>query len=112
AASEGVDLLGYYLPPFAYAYMQVLAQAVETAKGTDQDKLAEALRNGTFKTIVGDIKFGANGEWDKGRVILVQYHDIKGNDLEQFRAMATTKILGPTQFKTGEIAAPYQEAKK
>src|SRR5262249_35503646 len=29
AAAEGVDLLGYYLPPFAYAYMQVLAQAVE-----------------------------------------------------------------------------------
>ena len=112
AASEGVDLLGYYLPPFAYAYMQVLAQAVETAKGTDQDKLAEALRNGTFKTIVGDIKFGANGEWDKGRVILVQYNGIKGNDLEQFRGMDTIKILGPSQLKTGEILSPYQEAKK
>ncbi len=32
AASKGVDALGYYLPPFAYGYMQVLQQAVEAAK--------------------------------------------------------------------------------
>ena len=29
AAAEGVDPLGYYLPPFAYANMQVIEQAVE-----------------------------------------------------------------------------------
>src|SRR4051812_8327243 len=32
APAAGVDVLGYYLPPFAYAYMQVLQQAVESAK--------------------------------------------------------------------------------
>ena len=112
APSEGVDLLGYYLPPFAYAYLQILGQAVESAKGVDQEKLAAALRSNTFKTIVGDIKFGKDGEWDKGRVILVQYNGVKGNDLEQFRGMDTIKILGPAQFKTGEMLAPYQEAKK
>ena len=44
APSAGVDPLGYYLPPFAYGYMQVLQQAVEGTKGLDQDKLADYLR--------------------------------------------------------------------
>jgi branched-chain amino acid transport system substrate-binding protein len=71
AGSMGVDPLGYYLPPFAYAYMQVLQQAIETAKSLDDDKYSEALRAGTFKTIVGDIKFGSNGEWVEPRVLAV-----------------------------------------
>jgi len=112
AATEGVDLLGYYLPPFAYSYMQILAQAVETAKSVDQDKLADALRKTTFKTIVGDVKFGPDGEWEKGRVILVQYHSIKGNDIGQFRGMDTMKVLGPADYKSGDVSAPYHEAKQ
>jgi branched-chain amino acid transport system substrate-binding protein len=111
AAAEGVDPFGYYLPPFAYGQMQILAQAVEAAKSIDQDKLAEAMRSNTFKTIVGDIKFGKDGEWDKGRVILTQYSGIKGNDIEQFRGMDVTKIIAPAQYKTGELAAPYHEVK-
>jgi branched-chain amino acid transport system substrate-binding protein len=111
AAAEGVDPFGYYLPPFAYGQMQILAQAVEAAKSIDQDKLAEAMRSNTFKTIVGDIKFGKDGEWDKGRVILTQYSGIKGNDIEQFRGMDVTKIIAPAQYKTGELQAPYNEVK-
>ena len=34
-------------------------------------------RKTTFKTIMGDIKFGQNGEWEKGRMLQVQYHGIK-----------------------------------
>ena len=68
APSAGVDPLGYYLPPFAYGYMQVLQQAVEGTKGLDQDKLADYLRSHTFKTVVGDVKFGPNGEWAEPRV--------------------------------------------
>ena len=45
APAAGVDPLGYYLPPFAYGYMQVLQQAVEGTKGLDQDKLADYLRS-------------------------------------------------------------------
>src|SRR5436190_15598232 len=39
APSEGVDPLGYYLPPFAYANLQVLEASGEGTKGLDQDKL-------------------------------------------------------------------------
>ena len=77
AAAAGVDLLGYYLPPFAYADMQVLRQAVEGAKSLDQDKLADYLRTHTFQTIVGDIKFGPNGEWTEPRVLEVQFQGVK-----------------------------------
>src|SRR5579863_477830 len=58
AASAGVDPLGYYLPPFAYANMQALAAAVDGTKSLDQDKIAEFLRSHTVKTIVGDVKWG------------------------------------------------------
>src|SRR6202000_832726 len=57
AASEGVDPLGYYLGPWAYTYMQVLAAAVEGVKGLDQNKLADYLRDTPVKTVMGCIKF-------------------------------------------------------
>ena len=46
--------------------MQVLQQAVEGAKSLDQDKLADYLRSHTFKTIAGDIKFGARRRVGRG----------------------------------------------
>jgi branched-chain amino acid transport system substrate-binding protein len=41
AVKAGVDPLGYYLPPWAYAMMQVLGQAIEGAKSLDQQKVAD-----------------------------------------------------------------------
>jgi branched-chain amino acid transport system substrate-binding protein len=112
AASAGVDALGYYLPPFGYAYMQVLQQAVEGTKSLDQDKLADYLRSHTFKTAVGDIKFGPGGEWVEARVMEVQFRDIKNNDVDQFRDPHTEVILWPPALKTGDVIYPYADAKK
>jgi branched-chain amino acid transport system substrate-binding protein len=112
AASEGVDPLGYYLPPFAYANLQVLGEAVDATKSLDQDKLADYLRQSTFKTIVGDIKFGANGEWAEPRVLEIQFHDITGNGLDQFKDDSKQTILWPSEYKTGGVAYPYTDAKK
>lgn len=111
APSMGVDPLGYYLPPFAYGYMQVLQQAVETAKSLDDDKLADVLRTATFHTIVGDVKFGPNGEWVEPRVLEVQFQNVKSNDMEQFRNPDTEVILWPPDLKTGNIEYPYAEVK-
>jgi len=47
-AKEGVDPLGFYLPPYAYAMMQVLDQAITATKGLDQAKLAEYIHTNTF----------------------------------------------------------------
>ena len=112
AASEGVDPLGYYLPPFAYANLQVLQAAVEGTKSLDQDKLADWLRKNTIKTIVGDLAFGSNGEWKEARVLQVQFHDVQGSDLDQWKTDAKQTILWPDKYATGKAAYPYSSAKK
>jgi branched-chain amino acid transport system substrate-binding protein len=107
AASAGVDPLGYYLPPFAFGYMQVLQQAVEGTKSLDQDKLADYLRTHTFTTIIGDVKFGPNGEWAEPRVNEVQFQNVNANDVEQFKDPKTEVILWPSSLKTGDLLYPY-----
>jgi branched-chain amino acid transport system substrate-binding protein len=111
AGEAGVDALGYYLPPFAYADLQVVGEAVEATHGTDQAKLADYLRSHTFHTMVGDIKFGPNGEWAEPRVLEVQFHGIHGHDVEQFRGMDTQAVLFPPALKTGEPRYPYTDAR-
>jgi branched-chain amino acid transport system substrate-binding protein len=111
APSAGVDPLGYYLPPFAYGYLQVLQQAVEGIKGVDQEKLADYLRTHTFKTVVGDVKFGPNGEWSEPRVNQVQFQNVKANDIEQFKDPKTEVILWPLELKTGDLMYPYTDVK-
>jgi branched-chain amino acid transport system substrate-binding protein len=111
SAAAGVDLLGYYLPPFGYALMQVVEQAVKGAGGTDDTKLAEFARKNTFKTVVGDIKFNAEGEWETAQVMAVQFQGVKGNDVDQFRDPKTEVILWPTKYKTGNIIYPYDPKK-
>jgi branched-chain amino acid transport system substrate-binding protein len=112
APGEGVDLLGYFLPPFAYSEMQVLAQAIEAVKSVDNDKLAEYMHKATFRTIEGELAFGPDGEWTEARPIWVQYHDIRGHDVEQFRGPKTVTILAPEKYKTGEMVYPYTKARE
>ena len=111
AEKAGVDPLGYYLPPYSYATGQVLAQAIEATKGLDQQKLADYIRATEFNTIVGKVKFGKNGEWAKGRTLMVQYQKIQGNGIEQFRGPGKKVVLYPDEFKSGNIIYPYSAAK-
>jgi branched-chain amino acid transport system substrate-binding protein len=112
APSEGVDPLGYYLGPWAYARMQVLGDAVEATKSLDQQKIADHIRNTTFKTVVGDVKFGAKGEWDKARILTVQFQNIKGTSVDDFRDGKGEVVVWPEQYKAGDVILPYTEAKK
>ncbi|HEU5189033.1 MAG TPA: amino acid ABC transporter substrate-binding protein [Methylomirabilota bacterium] len=111
AEKEKVDTLGYYLPPYSYALMQVLGQAVEATKGLDQQKIADYIRKTEFNTIVGKIKFGKNGEWAHGRTLMVQYQKIDGSGAEQFRKPGKKVVLYPDEFKSGTIIYPYAAAK-
>ena len=107
AGEAGVDPLGWYLPPFAYAYLQILGDAIEATKSTDQTKVADYIRSTTFKTIVGDISFGQDGEWSAPRVLEVQWQGIKGNTLGDFQDTNTEAILTPDDYKTGSVVEPY-----
>jgi branched-chain amino acid transport system substrate-binding protein len=111
AAGEGVDPLGYYMAPFGYAQLQVLQQAVEGAKSLDDAKLGDYMRANTFKTVVGDVKFGAKGEWAQSRVLQVQFQNIKGNDFAQFKDISTEPVLWPAEYASGSPIFPYEKAK-
>jgi branched-chain amino acid transport system substrate-binding protein len=106
AKDAGSDPLGYYMVPVSYAEMQVLQQAIEATKSLDQDKLADYMRANTFHTVYGDIKFGKDGEWEKPRMLMVQFQGITSGDLEQFRDPSHTVILDPPELKSGN-AVPY-----
>ncbi len=108
ATGQGVDPLGFYVPPFIYAGMQVLGQAIEKTGNLDQKALAKTMHEATFQTIVGDVKFAANGEWEKPRVLMVQYTGISGNGLDQFRSAAPYAILSPPEFRTAEPVTPFR----
>lgn len=112
AQSAGVDVLGYFLPPFAYAEMQILQNAVTSVGTIDQSKLAEHIHKTTFKTIVGDIKFAANGEWEKPRALFVQYQNVDNSGVDQFRRAGTQVILYPPEFKSGSFAYPFSQIKR
>ena len=113
AAGEGVDPLGYFLPPFAYSELQILGAAVEATRSLDDDTLAQYLHSHSFQTIVGEIAFGPDGEWTEGRPIWVQYHGVQGNGIEQFRGPdpRTVTILSPARYKTGTMIYPYTAAR-
>jgi branched-chain amino acid transport system substrate-binding protein len=111
APAEGVDALGYYMAPWGYAQLQVMAQAIEATKSIDDKKLADFIRANTFKTVLGDITFGKGGEWAQSRVLQVQFHDVKGNDVEQFRTMGTQTLLTPAEYNSGTVIYPYEKAK-
>jgi branched-chain amino acid transport system substrate-binding protein len=111
SAKEGVDLLGYYMAPWAFADLQVLQQAIEGTKSIDDGKLAAFLHANTFKTVVGDIKFDDKGELAVGRTIQTQFQGIKGNDLDQFRNISAQVILAPSELKSGNVIYPYEKAR-
>jgi branched-chain amino acid transport system substrate-binding protein len=111
AAEAKVDPLGYYMAPLAYAQMQVLEQAVRETKSLDDAKLGEYMRTNTFKTVMGDVKFGKGGEWTEGRVLQVQFQNVKGNDVEQFKGTATQVVVDPPEYASGQVIFPFEKAR-
>jgi branched-chain amino acid transport system substrate-binding protein len=88
-----------------------LQQAVEASKSLDDAKLAEHIRASTFKTVVGDVKFGPKGEWAQSRVLQVQFQNVKGNDVGQFKDVSTQVVVAPADYESGKLIYPYEKAK-
>jgi branched-chain amino acid transport system substrate-binding protein len=112
AQGAGIDPIGPAFPPLGYAAGQVLAEAVEGTKSLDHKKLADYMRNHTFSTVVGDIKFGKDGEWAKSRVFFTQFQHVAPNDLGQFKDSSHEVVVWPKEYKTGDMIYPYADAKK
>jgi branched-chain amino acid transport system substrate-binding protein len=112
AAEEKVDPLGFYLPPFNYAIGQMLEQAVGATKSLDHKVLAAYLHKNEMQTIVGPIRYGPDGEWANARVVQAQFRGIVEKNMDQFRQPGKQVVLYPDAYKTGEVIAPFEKARR
>ncbi|HSV23671.1 MAG TPA: amino acid ABC transporter substrate-binding protein [Xanthobacteraceae bacterium] len=110
AKAAGTDPLGYYMPVWAYAYLQVLGDAITASKSLNDDVLADYIHKTRFATVVGDVKFGKQGEWEEERTLAAQFQNITSNSIDDFRELKTEVIIYPPKYKTGEVIYPYEKA--
>jgi branched-chain amino acid transport system substrate-binding protein len=76
AAGQGPD---FWASATTYAGLQVLEQAIEQAGSKDREAVVEAIKNGTFDTVIGSVKFENNvnpnvwtvGQWRDGVFVAV-----------------------------------------
>jgi branched-chain amino acid transport system substrate-binding protein len=107
APQQGTDPLGFYQPPFAYAAMQVLEQAVKATGSLDDGKLADYIHKSAFNTIVGEVRFDEKGEWAKPRLLMVQFQNVQSGNLDQYMTSGKQVILYPPEYKDGELQQPF-----
>jgi branched-chain amino acid transport system substrate-binding protein len=98
------------MAPLAYAQMQVVAAAVEATGSLEDGKLSNFSSDATFNTVMGDIRFGRNGEWVHPRVLQVQFQGIEGHAAEQFMNGSTQVVVAPGEMASGRLIYPYSEA--
>jgi branched-chain amino acid transport system substrate-binding protein len=87
-----------------------VAQAVKATGGLDDARLSKYARDTTFDTVVGTVKFGANGEWAEPRVLQVQFEGISGSEVGQFQNGSRQIVVSPPRFASGELRFPYADA--
>jgi len=112
AASQGADALGYYVAPTAYAQMQVIEQAMSATQSLDDATLVSYTRDAVFKTVMGDVKFAASGEWSTSRLLTVQFRDIRSNEVAEFKGARARVVVAPGTLASGELVYPYANAKR
>ena len=109
AKSAGADAMAYF-PVMGYADLQVLGEAVAATKSLKDDVLAAYMHKTKFNTVVGDIAFGADGEWAQERMLAAQFQNIKSNSLDEFRDLKAEIVVYPPDLKSGEVIYPYEKA--
>jgi branched-chain amino acid transport system substrate-binding protein len=103
AAGTQADALGYYVAPCAYAQLQILEQAVQGTDGLVDAELAEYTHAEVFHTVMGDLKFSSQGEWDQPRVLTVQFQNIASNSIEEFRSAEARVVVSPAEYASGTL---------
>jgi len=112
AEKAGADPLGYYVAPLAYAQLQVIEQAVKAVRSLDDAALSEYTRMATFETAVGKVKFGEGGGWAESHVLTVQFQNIKGNHISEFKKPDTQAVVYPLETASASAIYPYAKARQ
>ena len=71
--AKGIDPEGYVL--YTYAAIQVWADAAKKAGTTDPKKVAEAMHNGTWNTVLGPISFDKKGDVTVSDYVFYIWHN-------------------------------------
>jgi branched-chain amino acid transport system substrate-binding protein len=111
AMQAKVDALGFYHPPFVYAIGQVLEQAISATRSLEDRAIAGYLRANQMNTIVGPIRYRADGEWAQPRVVTTQFQGVRDRNLEQFRTPGIQAIVFPEDLKNARPKAPFEAAR-
>jgi branched-chain amino acid transport system substrate-binding protein len=112
AEEAGADPLGYYVAPLAYAQLQVVEQAIRTVSSTEDAALSDYTRKAAFETVVGNVTFGEGGGWAQPRVLTVQFQNIQGNSVSEFKRLDTQAVVYPPEIASGGVIYPYAKAKQ
>ena len=112
AEKAGADPLGYYVAPLAYAQLQVLEQAIRAVGSTDDAALSDYTRKATFDTVVGNVAFGEGGGWAQPRVLTVQFQNIDGNAISEFKKPNTQVVVYPSELASASVIYPYAKARR
>ena len=90
SSGQGPD---YWASAMTYAGLQVLGQAIEQAGTKDKAAVIEAIKTGTFDTVMGEIKFENNvnenvwtvGQWDNGvfKAVAADGLDVAGDPVKK-----------------------------
>jgi branched-chain amino acid transport system substrate-binding protein len=71
--SSGYDPEGYTL--YTYAAIQAYADAVTKAGSTDVEAVAEALRDGSYETVLGSLAFNEKGDVKEPKYVMYVWKD-------------------------------------
>jgi hypothetical protein len=58
------------------------------------------------------VKFGTGGGWSEARVLQVQYRQINGSDLSNFKDARTQAVVWPSYLASGTLIYPYAQASR
>jgi branched-chain amino acid transport system substrate-binding protein len=89
-----------------------LLQMLPPGTTFEADGLAQFTRDTSFKTVLGDVKFGAGGGWSEPRVLQVQYQNIRTTDLADFKGASTQAVVWPPSLASGALIYPHAKAKR
>jgi branched-chain amino acid transport system substrate-binding protein len=108
SGAAAFDPLGYLYPPYSYAALQMLGQAVTGCNCLgNNNQLGQYIHGHTFNTIGGNMNFTASGEWSYSRVLWIQYQNIGGASVGAFAGPGHQIIVWPPTFRSGTLNYPF-----
>ena len=85
-------------------------QAVEATKSLDDQKLADYIRATTFKTVLGDVKFGKGGEWAGVARAAGAVPERQGQRPGAVQGASTRQVVvSPPEYASGKLDLSLRE---